>query len=348
MDIKNILWYIILGNTIYNYIIALILFVLIYFIILLLKKIVKKRIKKDNNNKRENIIVKSLSYISNLFYIALCIYIPLQYITVQKTFWYIIKVLFLIIVVREISNILIKIVKHILEKTLHGNNWKKDTTKINLFHIIAKIIIYITWWLLLLSNLWIEITPLLASVWVIGIAIAFALQKILGDIFSSFSIFFDKPFEIWDFIVIGWDSWNVKDIGLKSTRIQTLQWQELIIPNAEITWIRINNYWKMKKRRVVFTIGIVYKTDPNILEKIPNIIWNIIKNTENTEFDKAHFIEFWKSELTFEIIYYITTKDFKIYRDTHQKISLDIIKTFKKQKIEFAYPTQSIYIENTK
>lgn len=346
---SDFLSYEILHNTVYNYIIAVGIFVLTYLVILLFRKYILKKLQKfakKTEAKRDDRIIKNLSSISKLFYIAIYIYIPLQYIVVNPLLDRILRIWFMIIVFREIANILIKAIKYILDESIHDKKTgKKDTTKIHLFHIIAKIIIYVTGWLLLLSNIWVEITPLLASVWVMWVAIAFALQKILGDIFSSFSIFLDKPFEIGDFVIIGEDSGNIKDIGLKSTRIQTLQWQELIIPNAEVTSTRVNNFGKMKRRRVNFSIGVVYQTDPEVIEKIPNIIKDIIESNENTEFMRAHFIDFWKSDLVFEIVYYITTNDYTIYRDTHQKVSIDIMKKFKKEKINFAYPTQSIYIE---
>lgn len=341
--------YVLLNNSIYDYTIALWIFVITYILVRIIRKYLLQKAKKlaeKTTSKRDDIIIRNIASISKLFYIVLCIYIPLQYISIGNKIDRTIEIIFLIMIVREVSNILIKSIKIILEETLHkGKTGKKDKTKINLFHIVAKIIIYVTGWLLLLSNLWIEITPLIASVWVMWIAIAFALQKILWDIFSSFSIFLDKPFEVGDFIIIGEDSGHVKDVWIKSTRIQTLQWQELIIPNAEMTWIRINNYGKMKKRRVNFTIGVVYQTDPSVLEKIPWMIQKIIEDTEYTEFTRAHFIEFWKSDLIFEIVYYINTNEYSIYRDTHQRVSLDIMKKFKKEKISFAYPTQSIYIE---
>lgn len=344
-------YYEILGNSIHTYIIALIIFLIIFFWTIIFRRFFLKKAKnivEKTESKRDDIIIKNISSISKIFYIVVCVYIPLQYIKINNQINYFIEIIFLWIVIREFSSFLIKIIKHILEKNISKHNWKKDTTRINLFHITTKIIVYVIWWLLLLSNIGIEITPLIASLWVVWIWVAFALQKILWDIFASFSIFLDRPFEIGDFIIIWEDSWIVKDIGMKSTRIQTLQWQELIIPNNEITSIRINNYGKMKKRRIAFNIGVIYQTDPSTIEKIPSIIKEIIEKTENTEFSRAHFIEFWKSELNFEIVYFITTKEFEIYRDTHQKICLEIMKKFKKQWISFAYPTQSIYIENQK
>lgn len=335
---KEVLWYIVFWNSIQTYLIAIGIFVFLYFLTYFFKNYILKKaqeLSEKTSSKVDDAIVEQILSISKLFYIALWIYIPFQYIKTDIRISHFVEICFLIIVAWQLSNSLINIIKQILDKNIYNKkNGKKDTTRINLFHLISKILIYIIWWLFLLSNIWVEITPLIASLWIVWISIAFALQKILGDVFSSFSIFLDRPFEIGDFVSIWKDSGTIKDIWIKSTRIQTLQWQELIIPNSEITGVRINNYGKMKKRRVVFSIWVVYKTSPELIEKIPTIIQNIIENLDDTSFDRAHFVEFGKSELIFDVVYYITNKDFKIYRDTHQKICLEIMKTFKKKVLD--------------
>lgn len=348
----DLLWYIIFWNTIESYFISITIFLLLYFFVFVTRNVIIKKAKKivdKTKNKRDDAIVKKISSISRLSYIVICLYFPLKYLYLNKSLDKILEIALLFVVLREISNILMSIIKYMLENNIKNKHWwKKDTTKINLFFLVSKIIVYIIWALIFLSNIWVEITPLIASLWVAWIAVAFALQKILWDIFSSFSIFLDRPFEIGDFVTIWTDNWYVKDIWLKSTRIDTLHWHELIIPNTEVTSSRINNYGKMQKRRILFNIWVIYQTSPDIIEKIPSIIENIIQKTDNTEFVRAHFIEFGKSELNFEIVYYITNDDYSIYRDTHQKICLEIMKSFKEKWISFAYPTQSIYIENPK
>ena len=341
--------YVIVGNTVYDYLIMLGIALVLYVLLMLFRGYLLKKailLAEKTQYKRDDLIVKKLNSISRLFYIVVLIYIPLQYINIHPTLDRIVYICFLSVILREISNVFVAMLKYVLDHTMYKNKSdKKDVTKINLFYLIAKIFIYIIVWLFLLSNLWIEVTPLIASLWVLWIWVAFALQKILWDIFASFSIFFDRPFEIWNFVVIGEDSGIVKDIGIKSTRIQTLQWQELIVPNSEMTEIRINNYGKMKKRRASFDIGVVYHTDPWLLEKIPDLIKTIIDKTENAEFDRTHFVSFGPSSLNFEVVYYIWISDFRIYKDVHQSIWLNIIKLFKKKWIEFAYPTQSLYIK---
>ncbi len=217
---------------------------------------------------------------------------------------------------------------------------------IRLFGTFAKIFLVIIAVLLVFSNLGFNISSLLAGVGIGGIAIAFALQNILGDLFSSFSIFFDKPFVEGDFIIVDGDMGTVKKIGLKSTRIQSLQGHELVISNRELTSVRVNNYTPLEERRVVFSLGVVYGTPVKKLEKIPKIIKQIIDKVEKARFDRAHFSKYGDFSLNFEIVYYAETADYAEYMDINEKIHLGIARAFEKEKIEFAYPTQKIFVEN--
>lgn len=199
--------------------------------------------------------------------------------------------------------------------------------------------------MLFLSNIGFNISSLIAGVGIGGIAIAFAIQSVLEDLFSSFTIFFDKPFKEGDFIVIGNDSGTVKKIGIKSTRIQTLKGQELIVSNKELTSTRINNYKQMTKRRAVFALGVEYGTTATKLEKIPKIITGIIKKIKQADLDRVHFKDFGDFSLNYEVVYYVTNKDYGLYMDIQQKINLELVKAFKKEKIEFAFPTQTVFVK---
>ncbi len=180
-----------------------------------------------------------------------------------------------------------------------------------------------------------------------AIVIGFALQSVLSDFFSAFSIYFDKPFEIGDYIVVGEYSGTVTKIGMKSTRVQLLQGEELVLPNSELTKASVRNFKKMKKRRINFTFGVTYDTPTNKLKKIPDIIKSII-NTEKLEhvdrIDRVHFTEFGDFSLNFEVVYYVKTQDYTKYRDTQQAINIAIKEAFEKEGIEMAFPTQTIYL----
>ncbi|MCW4018229.1 MAG: mechanosensitive ion channel family protein [Candidatus Bathyarchaeota archaeon] len=177
-----------------------------------------------------------------------------------------------------------------------------------------------------------------------GIAIALAVQNTLSDVFSAFSIYFDRPFQIGDFVVIGDQAGTVTSIGIKSTRLKLLQGEELVISNQELTSAQVRNFKKLQKRRVVFTIGVVYGTPSEKLKKIPKIVGDIIKATDFAELDRVHFYEFGDFSLKFEIVYYVSVGDYVKYMDTQQAINFAIKEAFEKEDIEMAFPTQTIFM----
>ena len=180
-----------------------------------------------------------------------------------------------------------------------------------------------------------------------AIVIGFALQSVLSDFFSAFSIYFDRPFEIGDFIIVGEFSGTVTKIGMKSTRVQLLQGEELVLPNSELTKSNVRNFKKMNKRRIEFSFGVTYDTPIKKLKKIPDIIREIIapqKLKHVHSLDRVHFTDFGDFSLKFNIIYYMNTKDYALYRDTQQEINFKIKEAFEKEGIQMAFPTQTIYL----
>ena len=178
-----------------------------------------------------------------------------------------------------------------------------------------------------------------------GIAIALALQNILGDAFSAFLIYFDRPFEIGDFIVINDYSGTVKKIGIRSTRLQLLQGEELVISNRELTTTSIKNFKKLRKRRIVFKFGVAANTSLDKLKSIPEIVERIIKNVNLVQFDRVHFTEFGDFSLNFEVVYYIKSPDYTKYMDARQEINFAIMEAFEKEDIVMPFPTQTIFLE---
>ena len=183
-----------------------------------------------------------------------------------------------------------------------------------------------------------DLSGIVVGLGVGGIAIALALQNILSDAFSALAIYFDRPFEIGDFIVVGDYSGTVKKIGIRSTRIQLLQGEELVISNQELTTASVRNFKKLKRRRIVFDIKVTCDTPVDKLKKIP-----LITGTETADLDRVHFKQLGESSLDFEIVYYISTGDYNKYMDIQQQINYRILEEFEKEKIETAYPTQKIF-----
>lgn len=196
-----------------------------------------------------------------------------------------------------------------------------------------------------LDNLGVNITTLIAGLGISGIAVALAIQNILGDLFASFSIVLDKPFVIGDFIIIGDYMGSVEHVGLKTTRIRSLSGEQLIFSNADLLTSRIRNYKRMFERRVVFSIGVVYQTPYEKVSQIPEMIRSAVEKNLQVRFDRAHFNTFGDYALQFEVVYWIQNPDYNVYMDIQQAINLDILKQFDAAGISFAYPTQTLLVQ---
>ena len=213
---------------------------------------------------------------------------------------------------------------------------------------VIRAIIYLFALFAVLAVFNVDLSGIVVGLGVGGIAIALALQNILGDAFSAFMIYFDRPFEVGDFITVDNYSGTVIKIGLRSTRIQLLQGEELVISNRELTTTSIQNFKKLKKRRVVFRFGVAANTPLDKLKKIPTIIEKIIKNVNLVEFNRVHFVEFGDFTFNFEVVFYVKTSDYTKYMDARQEINFEIIEAFEKEGIVMPYPTQTIYLEKNK
>ncbi len=227
---------------------------------------------------------------------------------------------------------------------------KKKTSQhiLYVFRSIFNGIVYLIAFFVFMGLAGIDLTGLAIGGAATAIVIGFALQSVLSDFFSAFSIYFDRPFEIGDYIVVGAYSGTVTKIGMKSTRVQLLQGEELVLPNSELTKTSVRNFKKMKKRRITFSIGVTYDTPTAKLKKIPDIIKEIIdpEKLENVhKLDRVHFTEFGDFSLKFDIIYYMSSQEYIKYRDTQQAINFAIKETFEKEGIEMAFPTQTIHVE---
>ena len=223
---------------------------------------------------------------------------------------------------------------------------KEVTSDRSLTGILAvlRIAIWALAFVVFLDNLGFKISALIAGLGIGGIAIALAAQAVLGDLFSYFAILFDRPFEVGDFIILDQYLGTIEHIGIKTTRIRSLGGEQVILSNTDLTSSRVRNYKRMGKRRVSFKLGVTYQTPLEKLKVMPGIIEKIIKGVKDTTFDRAHFFSYGDFNLVFEIIYYVMSRDYNKYMDTQQEINFAIKKEFEARGIEFAYPTQTLYI----
>ncbi len=210
---------------------------------------------------------------------------------------------------------------------------------------IAKAALWTIVVLLALNNLGIEITALVAGLGISGIAVALAVQNILGDLFASLSIIMDRPFVIGDFIIVDDLMGTVEHVGLKTTRVLSLSGEQIVFSNTDLLESRIRNFRLMNERRVLFTLGMTYQTPADKLERIPGMIREIIEVQKQVRFDRAHFSTFGDFSLNFEIVYWVLDRDYALYMNIQQEINLALYRKFEEEQIEFAYPTQTLFVE---
>jgi small-conductance mechanosensitive channel len=212
--------------------------------------------------------------------------------------------------------------------------------------LIINMVIWVVGIVFLFDNMGYDVTAVVAGLGIGGIAVALAAQNILGDLFNYFVIFLDRPFEVGDFIIVDDKLGVVENIGIKTTRIKSLSGEQLVFSNSDLTNSRIHNYKRMQRRRVVFKIGVIYQTSYEQIKAIPALLKSIVLEQQLVEFDRAHFASYGDFSLNFEVVYYVLSSDYNIHMEIQQAIYLRIFEEFQKMGVEFAYPTQTLFVAN--
>jgi small-conductance mechanosensitive channel len=305
---------------------------------------------KKTKTRLDDEILKNVKKPIYVLVIFFGIYFFLTNISLLNQYQDILRIVFVFLQVLLIAYIVTRVINVFFAWYSERRERKKQVSQhiLIVFRGIINAIIYVIAFFIILAILEIDLSGIALGGAVTAIVIGFALQSVLSDFFSAFSIYFDRPFEIGDFIIVGEFAGTVKKIGMKSTRVELLQGEELVLPNKELTSTSVRNFKKMNKRRISFTFGVTYDTPLKKLKKIPDIINSIIK-PETLEYvhklDRVHFSEFGDFSLNFDVVYYLRTKDYLKYKDTQQEINFKIKEAFEKEGIEMAFPTQTIFLE---
>ncbi|HET9403465.1 MAG TPA: mechanosensitive ion channel family protein [Burkholderiales bacterium] len=221
----------------------------------------------------------------------------------------------------------------------------QGATALGLIAFAARVAAWSFLLLLALDQLGFDITALVAGLGIGGVAVALAMQNILGDLFASLSIILDKPFVVGDFVVVDDLRGTVERIGIKTTRLRSLDGELLVFSNADLLKSRVRNFQRMMERRVLFTVGVTYQTPPEQLRRIPQWLREAVEAQPRTRFDRAHFKEYGDSALVFEIVYYILDRDYNLFMDVQQAVNLSIFERFAREGVEFAYPTHMVHLK---
>ena len=351
IDIWAVLALQIFGNAVQDYLLSAAVFFALIVVMNFFRNVVlhkMERLAKKTKNIIDDFIIAQLRLLGWSLYGIVSIHVALTFITVpamaKTAVWYLTLIVAIYYLGKSVQEAIDLATRQIIERKTRQEE-EFDHTIIFFFGKALKALFWMGVILSIVSYLGYSITGLAAGLGIGGIAIAFALQNVLKDLFSSLSIYFDKPFQLGDFIVIGDDAGTIQNIGLKSTRIQTTRGEELVVSNSELTSTRIHNFKRLKRRRTVFTLGVTYETPYAKLEKIPKIIGDAFEKTARADLDRVHFKEYGDFALNYEIAYYVESGDYNTYLDINQELNLAIKKAFDKNKIDFAYPTQTVFVK---
>jgi len=336
------------GNTIEAYLIALGVLIVGIILIKIFKTIILYRLKKwadKTETTLDDLLIKSVEKsIVPLLYFGV-FYVAITSLTLNDKARNIIEIASLVIltffIVRFISSTIMFTLTHFIKKQERG---EEKARQLRGMTVLINIFVWVIGIVFLMDNLGFDISAVIAGLGIGGIAIALAAQAILGDLFSYFVIFFDRPFEVGDFVVVGDKKGTVEYTGIKTTRIRALSGEQLVFSNTDLTNSRIHNFKKMQERRVVFGLGVIYQTTAAQLEEIPRLVREIIEAHDDVRFDRGHFSSYGDFSLNFEFVYFVISSEYVKYMDTQQSINLKIYSEFEKRGIEFAYPTQTLFV----
>ena len=338
------------NNTTKDYLIAMGFIVIGILIVSVFKKTLLNKIKKLTEKTATNFddfLIEAIEkFVIPAVYISI-VFTGIKTLTISDGFRGIIinahKVILAYYTFRLVSQVLTLLLKTWVREQENG---EEKVKQIGGLILIINMLIWGIGFLFLFDNLGYDVTAIVTGMGIGGIAVALAAQNILGDLFNYFVIFFDRPIEIGDFIVLDDKNGVIEKIGIKTTRIKTLSGEQLVVANSDLTSSRIHNFKKMQRRRILFGIGVSYETNKEDLKKIPLILKEIVNHQKPITFDRAHFKEFGDSSLNFEVVYYIEDAAYNTYMDIQQQINFEIFDKFHSMGIAIAFPTRTLYLRN--
>ena len=351
MDL-DFLQYSILENNLKQWLLAAGTVLLGFLVLRLLKHLASTRLARiasRTQTRWDDIIVDAINRTGTVFLLLISVFFGSLFLDLPERMQTIFRAIVMIALLLQVGVWLTAITISVIEqyrKQAMAKNPAAATT-INAIGFMGRIVIWSVLVLVALDTMGINITTVIAGLGIGGVAVALAVQNILGDLFASLSIILDKPFVIGDFLIIDDFLGSVEYVGLKTTRVRSLSGEQLIFSNSDLLKSRIRNYGRMFERRVVFTLGVTYDTPRDKLKQIPGIIREAITAEDNTRFDRSHFMKYGDYALQFETVYYVLSPDYNTYMNIQQSIYFAIHEAFEKTGISFAYPTQKLFVAQT-
>jgi small-conductance mechanosensitive channel len=331
------------GNALAAWLRALVSFAVWFTVLPLLRAFIARRLRKRAGEHPIGALLLLRSLVdatTRIFMVAVATWLAMRWLAIPERLDRVVHTAILVVAWWQVGLWLSAAVKHaIAARRGHELPGAEGEASLNILRFVGVLLAWVVALMMLLTNLGIEIGPLIAGLGIGGIAVALAVQNVLGDLFASLSIALDKPFRVGDFLITGAEKGTVERIGIKSTHLRSLSGELIVMPNGELLKSRLRNYTNMYERRIAFSVGIIYETPREMVRAVPGILERAIRAQEKARFDRAHFASFGDFALIFEAVYYVLDKDYNVYMNVQQAINNAVMDEFAKHGIEFAYPT---------
>lgn len=342
----------VLGNTLLTWALGAGVFFVVSALLFLIRSWLRRHLRKLATADRMlglDIAEKAISQTKGWFVLIVSLFCGSRFWAIPETVDSVTRKIALIAVLLQLgiwaSSALIRFLQARRKQEIAEN--PDAVAAMDVLSLVTRIAIWGVLFLVILDNLGVNITTLVAGLGVGGIAVALAAQSVLGDLFASLAIVLDKPFVVGDFLIVDDYLGNVEQVGIKTTRLRSLSGEQLVFHNADLLNSRIRNYGRMFERRIVFSLGVTYQTPAEKLKRIPAIIREVVESEDGVRFDRAHFQKYGDFALTFEVVYYVLSSDYLRYMNAQQAINLRIFERFEDEGISFAYPTQTLYMNQS-
>ncbi len=341
-----------LGNSVENYLSCLLTILIGMAIVWVVEKLIFRwieRLTRYTDNTFDDFLIETAKkFILPALY-GIVIFLGLRDLSLKPAVVNGLRAVVTVLVTVQGVRMLVAVARELLERQMahrSGTEVAGEQEKRSVRGIMAfiQIVIWVLAFVLVLDNLGIRVSTFVAGLGITGIAVALAAQAILGDLFSYFVIFFDRPFQIGHSIKVGNFQGEVESIGIKTTRLRSLSGEQVVISNKYLTDNQVQNFKIMSRRRALMLFELEYKTSEAQLRLIPGVLSDIVATFPDTTFDRAHFKEFGESGLRFEVVYFVETHEYKRYMDVVQDVNLKFKSRLEGMGVSFARPGRVVHL----
>lgn len=321
------------GNSFGQYLEATGIFIALVLVFTLVHYVLYRQVQRraaSTETVVDDVFVMILGALNPPFYTYLSLFCAVQML--WKVHW--IENVLLVILLLWLTYECLSVVQDIIQEVSvrYGDRKRNLKAAVAIMSILVSLVLWLIGGALILANLGIDPTTLIAGLGIGGIALALAVQSIVGDLFNYFTLRMDNPIAEGDFINAGGKSGYVTKIGVKTTRLKSLTGEEIVISNKDLTSTKLQNYGKAEKRGAIFQLTFMLNTSTEKLAAVPEIVRECVEREAKTEFVRSHLVEISQLGFVFENYYKVHDHEFLVFRDTHQQVLLHIMETLDKKK----------------